>query len=729
VKQHTEYRATKKQLAIFLAFFFLSKIAFCSYISKIEFEGNNRVPSNEILKILPIKEGDEFFNYKETQAIKAIYKTGEFEDIKTKTEEENGSVTIRFILKECPIIKKITISPKKKEGEIKEIIKIKEGEPLFIPRIEEEKNRLISHYKEKGFYFVEVLPKIDGENLIFEIKENKEIKIKKVRFFGNKAFSSWRLNRKIKIGKGDAYIKERLDEDIERLYLFYKENGYAMVFIDEPKIDFSKDGIIIDITIHEGSKYKVGRIKIEGNTLFSYNEIIGLMKIKEGEPYNVKRLEESFQNIARLYYDKGYIAAGIIPEETLRKDKTIDLKIYIDEGGLSYIAAIKITGNTKTKENVIRRELFIKEGDLLLWENVRASKQRLSLLGYFEDVGIDILPTDEKNKKVVQINVKEGKRGTAIFGLSYTSQYGIIGSLQANLINLFGRGYSTSIKADFGKKMTNYELSFDDPWFLGKPISLGIGLWNQRLERDDYTEQREGGYLSLGKPFRKFNRAYLKYKLNRNRFVDVKGSAPSDVKEWKNEWGDKYSLESSIETGVIRDTREPNIFDPEKGAKISLSSQFAGGVLGGDINFYKPDFEASWYIPSLWKFILCLHTNFGFIEGKKIPDSNKFYLGGARTIRGYSERSIHPSTGGGDSFLLLNAEYRLPIGKGLSLGTFLDSGNTWKKGDEELLSLFYGAGFGVKFTSPIGPLRFDYAWPLSGEKKGPQFHFTIGESF
>lgn len=713
-------------------FIFIFKIAFTSVIDKISFEGNKRVESDKIKNIISIKEGDEFLETQETEAIKAIYSLGEFRDIKTKIEENNGSITITFILNECPVIKNIIFrgNKKKADKELREKIKIKEGNPLFLPKIHEEKNKLISFYKEEGYYFIDVEPKIEEDNLVFEIKEPDEIKIKKIRFLKNKRFSSLRLKWKIKIGKGDPLIEERLDEDIGRLYRFYKENGYPMTSIEKPKITFEKKGIIVDITINEGSKYKIGKISIWGNTLFQEEELMRVVKVKYGDVYNIKTLEESFQNIARLYYDKGYVEAGIIPDEVFDfNEKMVSYKIYIDEGEISYIEGIKITGNTKTKEHVIKRELLIKEGDILLWNNVASSRQRLALLGYFEDVNIDILSGGEKNKKIVNINIKEGKRGTALFGLSYTSQYGIVGNIQTSLVNLFGMGYSASIKADFGKKMTNYELSFNDPWFLGKPISAGIGLWNQRLERDYYTEKREGGYLSIGKPFKGFNRLYLKYKINKSKFVDVSDKAPSDVISWKNEWGDRYALESSLETSCVHDTRSPNIFDPERGCKLSLSSQFSGGLLGGDINFYKPSFEGSWYIPLFWKFIWVLHTEFGFIEGEKIPDSSKFYIGGARTVRGYDERSIHPLSGGGDSFLLLNTEYRLPLGGGFSLGFFLDLGNTWKKGDEELLSLFKGGGIGLKFTSPIGPLKFDYAWPLSEKEKQAQFHFTIGESF
>lgn len=715
-----------------ISFIFIFKIGFCSIIEKISFEGNKRIEEQKIKNAISIKEGDEFLPFKETKAIKEIYALSEFEDIKTKTEEHNGSITITFILKECPLIKKIIISgnKKKKTEELKGKITIKEQDPLFLPKIHEEKNKLILFYKEEGYYFIEVEPKIEGENLIFEINEGNKIKIKNIRFFGNRAFPSWRLKWKIKTGKGDALMEEKLEEDIERLYQFYKENGYAKVSIEKPKISFEKDQIIIDITIDEGSKYRIGKIDIEGNTLFSKDEITRVIKVKGGEIYNLKALEESFQNIAKLYYDRGYVSAAIIPDEVFNlKEKTVSYKIYIDEGEISYIETIVISGNTKTKEHVIRRELLIKEGDILLWNNVAMSRQRLSLLGYFEDVGVDIQDGSEKNKKIVNISVKEGKKGTALFGLSYSSQYGIVGNIQTDLINLFGRGYSAYIKADFGKKMTNYELSFNDPWFLGKPISAGFGLWNQKLEREYYTEKREGGYLSIGKPFKKFNRVYLKYKLSRTKFIEVKDNAPSDIIAWKNEWGDKYALESSLETSIVHDTRSPNIFNPEQGCKISLSSQFSGGILGGDIDFYKPNFEASWYLPSFWKFVWVLHTEFGFINGKKIPDSSKFYIGGARTVRGYEERSIHPPSGGGDSFLLFNTEYRLPLGKGFSLAPFLDVGNTWKKQDEELLSLFLGCGIGVKFNSPIGPLTFDYAWPLSGKDKESQFHFTIGESF
>ncbi|HAW49531.1 TPA: outer membrane protein assembly factor BamA [bacterium] len=711
---------------------FLTYISFSSVIEKISFEGNERMGEDEIRKILTIKEGDEFFEWTETSSIKEIYSMAEFDDVSVKIEKENGSITIIFFLKECPIIKKITFSgyKKKKLDELKKEIIIKEGGALFIPKIHQSKEKLTSFYRKEGYYFAEVVPKIDGENVTFEIKEGDEAKIKKVRFFGNKAFSSFKLKWKIKTGKGDAYIKEKVDEDIERLVYFYKEEGFAKVVI-EPKLSFDdkKKGLVLDINISEGSRYKIRKIDVFGNTIIGESKIRDVIPIKEEGFYNIKLIEKSLNNIGRLYYEKGYISANIVLDEIFDLEKKlVDCRISIDEDELSYVEKITIVGNKKTKDNVIRRELFVKEGDLLLWDKVVSSKQRLISLGYFDGVDIDILPGSHKNKKILKIKIEEGGRGTALFGISYTSQYGVLGNIQTNFINLFGKGYSLNIKGDFGKKMTNYEISFNDPWFLNTPTSLGFGLWNQRLKRDYYSERKNGGYISLGRPFKETNRAFLKYRLNRSKFEDLKDNAPSDVWEWKKKWKDRYAVTSSIELGLIHDTRRPSIFDPTLGCKVSPSIQIAGGVLGGDVEFYKPNFEGMWYIPSFHKFVLVFHTDFGFIQGKNIPDSERFYLGGENTIRGYDGRSIHPKEGGGDSFFIFNTAYRFPIAKGVSFDIFLDCGNTWRRGKEELLNLYFGGGFGVKFNSPIGPLRFDYAWPLTKEKT-PKFYFSIGESF
>lgn len=717
------------------SFLLLAVAGFSATIEKIDVCGSKRVEKERILVSAGVKEGDEFLAKKTSDWIKAIYKMGEFSDVSCEITEE-GSVTLSFVVQEVPLIGTISLSgqKEKKKDDIEKVLGLKINDPLFIPRVEENKASITTFYKNEGFYFATITYQIKGQELIFTINEGKSCKIKEVRFSGNKSISSYRLRWKLKTGKGDAYIPEKIEADIEALTDFYLEEGFAKVVIDPPVVSYNekKKGLVAEITIHEGSKYKVGKVEIAGNSLFSEPEIRKVMTIKEGCVFSRGLIERDFRAIGNLYYEKGYISAQVVPIPSYRiQAKTIDYRIQIEEGEISYIEKIELAGNKRTKDKVIRRELLIKEGEILCWDKVSKSRHKLALLGFFNNVDLSILSGSEKNKKIVKVEVEEGGRGTGLFGVNYSNQTGIAGSVQLNVINLFGKGYSANIKSDFGKKILNYEVSFTDPWFLDKPLSLGLGLWNNELSRDNYKESKRGGYISLSKPLRTFNRIYLKYKLDQSRFSGLEDSAPYDVKEWEKKWKDRYATTSGIETGLTRDTRAPNVFEPERGGKLSLSCETAGGILGGDIDFYKPIFEGSWYHPSLWKFILCFHTNFGFINPIKednIPDYEKFYLGGARTVRGYNERSIHPAAGGGDSFFQGNIEYRLPLGKGLTFALFADTGQVWTKGREELLDLKSGYGFGIRFNSPVGPLQFDYAWPME-EKEQPQFHFSIGPSF
>jgi outer membrane protein insertion porin family len=715
---------------------FFASLGFPKIIERVEVCGNKRIEKERILAEAKVKEGDEFLQKKTGDWIKAIYKMEEFSDLSCEIIEKEGSITLSFVVHEVPLIGTISFSgqKEKKRDDIEKVLGLKEKDPLFIPNVEEAKASITTFYRNEGFYFATITYQIKGEELIFTINEGKECKIKEVKFSGNKSISSHRLRGKIKTSKGDAYIQQELETDIDSLTDFYLNEGFAKVVIAKPVVSFNekKKGLIVEIPISEGSKYKVGKIDISGNSLFSEPEIRKVMMIKEGSVFSQGLLDRDFRSIGNLYYEKGYISAQVVPIPSYRiQAKIIDYSLSIEEGELSYIEKIEIAGNKRTKDKVIKRELLIKEGEILSWDKVSKSRHKLALLGFFDNVDLSILSGSKENKKVVKIEVEEGKRGTGLFGVNYSNQTGLAGSVQLNVVNLFGKGYSANLKSDFGKKILNYEVSFTDPWFLDRPISLGLGAWNNELSRDSYKESKRGGYISLGKPLRTFNRIYIKYKLDQSRFTDIEDSAPADVKDWKKKWEDRYATTSGIETGISRDTRAPNIFEPERGGKLSLSCETAGGILGGDIDFYKPIFEASWYHPSLWKFILCLHTNFGFINPigeDNIPDYEKFYLGGARTVRGYNERSIHPEAGGGDSFFLGNLEYRLPLGKGLTFALFFDSGQVWDRGQEELLDLKSGYGFGIRFNSPVGPLQFDYAWPMD-EKEEPQFHFSIGPSF
>jgi outer membrane protein insertion porin family len=424
------------------------------------------------------------------------------------------------------------------------------------------------------------------------------------------------------------------------------------------------------------------------------------------------------------------------------KKATVKINFKIKEGGKSYIEKIIISGNTKTKDKVILRELLFKEGDMFDGKKIKQSRQRLINLGFFEQVKFDILPGSDENKKILNIEVKEGKTGNLIFSIAYGNKPGLFGTIEFTKNNLFGEGYSTYVKSEFGKRLLNYEIGFTDPWFRNTPTSVGFDIWHTTEEEEEYTNKRRGGAIRIGRPIGVYNHIYFKYKYDRTCMSNIKADAPESIQEWKEKWTEgRYVTTSSMAIRFVRNTKigDDVLFHPISGYQVELSNEFAGGFLGGDIDFYKPTFEGSLYIPCWWKFVLALHIKLGLVTNlakhEEIPDYEKFRIGGPYSVRGYRDRSIHPETGGGKSMFIGNVEYRFPIGEGLFGYLFADVGNSWEDASDitSFSDLKYGIGFGIKFKSPIGPIRLDYAWGLSDtptHRKGdPEAHISFGSYF
>ncbi|MEK7813528.1 MAG: BamA/TamA family outer membrane protein, partial [Candidatus Desantisbacteria bacterium] len=408
---------------------------------------------------------------------------------------------------------------------------------------------------------------------------------------------------------------------------------------------------------------------------------------------------------------------------------------------------ILITGNTKTKENVIRRELLVKDGSLFDGQNVRLSRQRLINLGYFEEVNFNIKTGTEEGKKVLDIDVKEGKTGTFLFSAGYGSQPGGFGSIECVLNNLKGKGYAMNIKGELGENITNYEFGFTNPWFRDRqPKTLvGIDSWHSSDKYTDYTSIRRGGAIRTSRDTSKHNSLSCKYKYEEVSMRDMSANVSDSIKEWKTKWGEKYVKTSGLNFRFVRNTKMgDDIFNPDSGCFWDISQDLVGGILGGDVDYYKPTIDTTYYISSWWKFVLAVHSRFGIITklngNDTPPDYEKFRVGGHYSIRGYEERSIcsqdkYGKQEGGEAVFVGNIEYRFPIAPKQLYGVlFADCGNVWKKtSDFDFSELKYGAGIGIRINSPIGPIRMDYAWRLSDApgqiKNDTKIHFGIGPSF
>ncbi|MDI6781561.1 MAG: outer membrane protein assembly factor BamA [bacterium] len=744
-------------------------------ITAINIIGNTTVHQGTILGVLSIKPGDSLNTKKIDADIRAIYKLGYFEDVSASTKVINGKTTLVFSVKERQKVISISIVGSKEPDneELKKVITLKENAPYQPYQVKESIQKMLEYCQEKGYCFSEITSEIKpfaekekkgekgekgekGVDVVFRLDSKQLIKVKEIVFLNN-TIPAKTLKKQIKTVKGGRYNKAELDIDLQRLVYYYKSKGYFQANTSLGDIVFNKDekgekgekkGITITINISEGNQFKITGIEIVGNKLIPEAEIRAKLKTGENSLYNIMSISQDMQMINNLYAEKGYISSQVAPEEDVDVEaKTVFVTFKIYEGNQAYIEKILIAGNTKTKENVIRRELLVKDGSLFDGQNVRLSRQRLINLGYFEEVIFNVKPGTEEGKKVLAIDVKEGKTGTFLFSAGYGSQPGGFGSVECTLNNLKGKGYAMNIKGELGQNITNYEFGFTNPWFKDRqPKTLiGIESWHTRDKYTDYASVRKGGAIRSSRDTSKHNSLSCKYKYEEVSMRDMSANVSDSINEWKTRWGQDFVKTSVLNLRFMRNAKMgDDIFNPESGCFWDISQDLVGGILGGDVDYYKPTIDTTYYVPSWWKFVLAVHSRFGIITKLKgndtSPDYEKFRIGGHYSIRGYEERSIcsqdiNGKQEGGEAVFVGNIEYRFPIAPKQLYGVlFADCGNVWKKtSDFDFSELKYGAGLGIRINSPIGPIRMDYAWRLSDApgqvKNDTKIHFGMGPSF
>ncbi len=730
-------------------------------ITDINIVGNVTVQTGVILRAVSIKPGDSLDAKKVDADIRAIYKLGYFENVTAAVERVNSKVTIVFSVTERPMVGSITVTGSKEPSheEIKKEITMKENTPYQQYQAKESVQKMLEYCQKQGYCFAEITHEVKPRennkkevaplavvDVVFHLDSKQLVKVKEISFL-NSTVQPRILKRQIKTAKGGIYNKSELEIDSQRLVYYYKSKGYFQTVVSSPEVVYSKEkkGMIVTINISEGNQFKVTGVEIKGNKLIPEAEIRTKMKTGENSLYNIIYVSQDMLLINSLYAAKGYISCQVIPEEEVDAEaKTVFITFKIDEGSQAYIEKILITGNTKTKDNVIRRELLIKDGSLFDGQDVRLSRQRLINLGYFEEVNFDIKPGTEEGKKILEIDVKEGKTGTFLFSAGYGSQPGGFGSIECALNNLRGKGYVMNIKGELGENITNYEFGFTNPWFRDiKPKTLvGIESWHSSDKYSDYTSLRKGGAIRASRDTSKYNSVSYKYKYEEVAMRNRSASVSDSIKNW-NKGGEDYVKTSGLNLRFIRNTKMgEDIFNPNSGCFWDISSDLVGSILGGDVEYFKPTVDVTYYIPSWWKFVLAVHSRFGIItklKGDNPPDYEKFRVGGHYSIRGYEERSICPQINGnpegGEAVFVGNLEYRFPIAPKQLYGVlFADCGNVWAKtSGVDFSELKAGAGIGLRINSPIGPIRMDYAWRLNdvpGQVKGEtKIHFGIGPSF
>lgn len=714
--------------------------------------GNKRIEDDAIKRIIKTKPGDIYLSKSLSEDLKAVYAMGYFDDIRIESEETPNGKKIIFNVKEKPTIRVIHIKGNKvyKEDKIKENLTIKVGSILNPSKVQNNVKRIEELYKEKNYHNVEVTYKIhqlkhNQADLEFDINEGKKVLIKSIKFEGNHAYTDKQLKKLMRTSEknflslvtssGDLKM-ENLEQDVAILTAFYYNHGYIQARVGEPQVEYKGKWIYITIKIDEGSRFKVGKVDMAGDLIIPKNELMKKLKITHETYYNRESVRNDILTLTDIYSNAGYAYAEISPRIEKNFDELKVNIIYdIKKGKQVYFEKIIIEGNDKTRDKVIRRELSVYEQGLYSGQELKKSITNLHRLDYFEDIKVNTEKGSTDDSMVLKIDVTEKPTGTISFGAGYSSVENIFGTASVSQRNLFGRGQTLEVQAQIGSATQLYKINFTEPWLFDIPLTAGFDLYNWDTTYPSYDKNSNGGGLRFGYPVYSFTRLTFGYNYENADITNIADDAAQSIKDLKG-----TNITSSITTTLTYNSKNRRI-NPTRGSKNILVLEYAG--LGGNIGFTKIVGETGWYFPLFKETVGFLHGRAGFVtqnSDKTLPDYERFYLGGMNSIRGFDWRGIYVLDDegdiiGGDKFIQFNAEYIVPLLKtqGLVGLVFYDTGNVYNNGQSiDFGDLRSSVGFGVRWFSPMGPIRLEYGYriqPMPDQEKGGQFGFAMGAAF
>jgi outer membrane protein insertion porin family len=760
-------------------------------VQKIVVKGNKKIEADAVVAKLVTKTGAALQADKIRQDLESLFKAGFFYDVKVEQTPVDGGVQLTYAVVEKPSIIEIAFvgNVEIESTELQTTAALKPYEVLNMGKIREAVEKIQKLYEDKGFFLARVTTRVDpagkdglGEDavkLTFEIQENDKVKVKRISILGNKHISDGRIKGMLQTQEGGffsflsssgSYKQDAFDRDIQLINYLYFNEGYVQVKVDRPQVYVTPDkkGIYITIRLEEGERYKVGAIDFAGDLLFPRSELETATEIDGAEWYQHETLLKDIRTIQAKYGDLGYAYANIIPRTRPRdKDRELDITFEIDKGNKVYFGRINVVGNSKTRDKVVRRELLVQEGELYNETRRRESLDNVKRLGFFDEVNFNSsTPTDNQDLMNIDIVVKERNTGSIQVGAGYSSYSQFIFNGQVNQTNLLGKGQRLGVSVDLSSNQSLFNFNFTEPYFYDTDWSVGVDAYQSKRTTTEYEETKKGGALRVGYPITRFLRTFLRYKLESAEiFVDPKEGDPilfpvpvpgGDP----NPQGNPNGVTSSATLTLEYDKRNDR-FTPTSGVYSSLSLEYAG--LGGDHQFTKGIGTARLYEKVFWDVVLRNNLTYGFIrsnvDGREPPFNELFLLGGANSLRGFNWFSIAKrkrSTKvydsliakgfpadiaeirawrpfGGKEQLFYQAELEFPLitEAGIKGVVFYDIGNA---DDVLAISEFRSnVGFGFRWFSPIGPLRFEWGFPLERkpelEEPAVVFQFAIGAPF
>lgn len=739
-------------------------------IADIDVQGLQYLDRDVVLLRIESQKGDIFDPAKVNHDLKRIYDLGYFDDVQAGMEDSPGGKRLIFTVKEKPRIGAISIVGAKEisEDDVREVMATQSGSVLNPTILADDLNKIRDLYRKKGYYKAVAAYKLEGEGgaqarLNIVITEGQKLYVKKIEIKGAEQLDESDIKGELALSErgflswitGSGVLKEELlDRDTAAIEAYYANHGFIDAKVAKPQMDFRDDGIYVTFEVQEGNRYTVDSVNFRGELLATSEELSKLTVMpgfaERHEFMDRSKLREDTQKLVDYYTDFGYAFAECDLDVKPDRDKrTVAITYILTKNQKVHIRRVVTEGNLKTRENVILREMRLADGDLFSGSKLARSNQRLTKLDFFDQVDIETLPTGRDDELDLKVKVKEKSTGMASVGVGYSSYSSVFigGKIQER--NLFGLGYIASFSGMFSGKETAYTLSFTNPHVYDTNLAFGVDTYVLRDDYIDYDKDTVGGKLRLGYPIGEYSRATLSYRLDNFNIKNVSADAAREIRdEADKHWASVAGLL------LNRDTTN-RAFNPNKGNNTSINLEYGGGPLGGDDNFIKPVFDYNYYHDLFWKTIFHFHGQLGFtfrnLGGEEVPTFERFYLGGLNSVRGYKERYLSPrdpDSGdrvGGSKELFFNVENIFPIQESLGLHgvLFFDAGNSWSDDrfffDQTNASvgdvpggLFKSYGGGIRWLSPLGPLRVEYGIPLDELKdsnKSGRIEFSMGATF
>ncbi|MBE9609397.1 outer membrane protein assembly factor BamA [Chitinilyticum piscinae] len=735
-------------------------------VSDIKVEGLQRTDPGTVFNYLPVRVGETFDEGKAKDSIKALFGTGFFNDVRIETDKD----TIIITVEERPTVAQINVNGAKllEKDQIKTALKgqnLAEGRIFQRDTLDAAVNELKQQYYARGRYSVIITPtvtKLDRNRVGIEldISEGDVARIKQINIVGNKAFSEGDLLDEMSqttsgwmtwYSRSDQYSKQKMAADLEKLKSFYMDRGYLDFAIVSTQVALSDDKteMFLTVNIKEGERYQVSGVKLAGDYLLPESEMLPLVAVKSGEIFSRTKVSQTVSQLSQKLGENGYAFANINPVPEVDKEKhTVAFTFFVDPGKKTYVRSINVSGNTLTKDEVIRRELRQIESAQYDLAKIKRSKERLQQLDYFSEVNLDTAAVPDAVDQVdLNVRVAEKKTGNFNIGAGYGQDEGFIIMASLSQANFLGSGKKVTIEANTSQTNQVYSFNVNNPYFTPDGVSFGWGVFSKKsdpsandLEQGDYQTNSLGGGLSFGFPVSDYNN--LQFRLDYEDLTLITNSkTPKYIQDFVGRWGED-SQEYTASLTFASDTRDSATY-ATKGNLFKASLMAA--IPGSEIEYYKASLQNRFFaspvddLTFMWNFEIGYGDGYGNGE---LPFYKNFFAGGVSSVRGYKSGSLGPrdennDSMGGNRRFVNNFEILTPVpgikdDKSMRLSAFIDAGAIYGAGEKlDTEAIRYSAGVGFTWMSPIGPIKLIYAQPLNDKEndKVENFQFQLGQVF